>query len=319
MTANPTIRKAFGDLEDFKISRAPVATEFVGFAEQDAPESYQPEVAEGSKFEAVKVSEPTGSGITHFLDGAQRQWSRLTVGFHPIVLAHTSAAVLVREERNLRLPSEDAYRGGLAAYGPDRPAIADRFGELGIPYVIVQETEEKGYNPSLAIGKRREAMEREIGQPFKADCLLVDGGIGWMLEGANTSTNYIGLVKSHKHRYFKTVEEQAVVLGLRAGERTRVFNRPRSEKQGGAAYSFYMRLHAATDFDPLYGLVRIELAQVQRSIEQADEIAGWLMAETAPLSLPDPRYHCLIYPIRMVEQYLRSRQPSDAAIAGILG
>ena len=52
--------------------------------------------------------------------------------------------------------------------------------------------------------------------------------------------------------------------------------------------------------------------------EWADKISAWLLQETRPVSLPDPRYDRLLYPFRMCEQHLRSRAPSELMLRAAL-
>src|SRR4051794_34518708 len=49
---------------------------------------------ESGPFRAIPVSRNEESGLTHFLDGAQRSWRVGFVGMAPIYLAHTSAGLL---------------------------------------------------------------------------------------------------------------------------------------------------------------------------------------------------------------------------------
>lgn len=106
---------------------------------------------------------------------------------------------------------------------------------------------------------------------------------------------------------------------MRVGQRSSVFLRPADSLQGESVYSFYLRLHAGENTAPLFGIVRIELPATADYVQAAEEIAGWLLHERAPLSLPDARYDKLLYPIRLVEQHLKARQPSTAAILGLVG
>jgi hypothetical protein len=69
----------------------------------------------------------------------------------------------------------------------------------------------------------------------------------------------------------------------------------------------------------MFGLARAEMPAEGRYLEMADEIAGWILTERCPLSLPDPRFDVLLYPIHLVELHLKARQPSDAAIGGLVG
>jgi hypothetical protein len=104
-----------------------------------------------------------------------------------------------------------------------------------------------------------------------------------------------------------------MVFELKTGQRSSIFHR------GKTRYSFYLRTRSEPHTEPLFGVVRIEIPAEQEFLDQADVIAGWVLAETCPLSLPDPRYHVLPYPIHVLEMHLKARQPSDARIRGILG
>jgi hypothetical protein len=72
-------------------------------------------------------------------------------------------------------------------------------------------------------------------------------------------------------------------------------------------YAWGLRLWPWEGKDLLHGLVRVEVAAANGSSETADAISQWLLAERAPLSLPDRRWDRLLYGIYSVEQYLRSR------------
>jgi hypothetical protein len=108
-------------------------------------------------------------------------------------------------------------------------------------------------------------------------------------------------------------------LDLKPGQRTPVFLRERNQQQGKEANSFYLRLFDCSGQSPLFGLIRVEMPSSSTLLARVDEICGWLLAERDPLSLPDSRYDRMLYPIRLVEQHLKARQPSDAAIRAILG
>lgn len=58
-------------------------------------------------------------------------------------------------------------------------------------------------------------------------------------------------------------------------------------------------------------LVRVEGPASDATLGRADEISRWLLAERAPLSLPDGRWDRLLYPIRDCEAFLRSRAPGS--------
>ena len=69
----------------------------------------------------------------------------------------------------------------------------------------------------------------------------------------------------------------------------------------------------ASGRDPLWGLVRVEIAE-QRGASpasvaaRANDVSRWVLAETLPLSLPDGRWDKMVYGIRDCEEFLRAIQ-----------
>ena len=96
------------------------------------------------------------------------------------------------------------------------------------------------------------------------------------------------------------------MLELDVGQRTSVFE-PQTRNLTPVR-SFYLRLRPHDGRDIFWGLVRVEMAR-SHPVSTADVIAGWLLAELVPVSLPDARWDRLIYPIRDCEQFLRARAP----------
>ena len=113
------------------------------------------------------------------------------------------------------------------------------------------------------------------------------------------------MIKSHRTRFFDGAESRTI-LDLKVGERTSVFE-PRTRNLTPVR-SFYLRLRPHDQRDIFWGLVRVEMAR-SHAFAFADVVSGWLLAETAPISLPDARWDRLIYPIRDCEQFLRARAP----------
>jgi hypothetical protein len=74
--------------------------------------------------------------------------------------------------------------------------------------------------------------------------------------------------------------------------------------------SWYLRLRDPAGHDPLWALVRVEVAHPSagdRPIgERADEVSRWVLAETAPLALPDARWDKMVYAVRDCEEFLRA-------------
>jgi hypothetical protein len=136
--------------------------------------------------------------------------------------------------------------------------------------------------------------------------LFIDGGISGS-ERVAVSACTVGVVKSHRTLYADGDELQHV-FELRRGERSSVF-RITSPKRIPVA-SWYLRLRHPAGHDPLWGLVRVEIAQPSAGDhpvgERADEISRWVLAETAPLSLPDGRWDKMVYGVRDCEEFLRA-------------
>ena len=77
--------------------------------------------------------------------------------------------------------------------------------------------------------------------------------------------------------------------------------------------SWYLRLREPPSQDPFMGLVRVEVASAADKdpapavTRRADEVSQWILAERAPLALPDERWDRMVYGIRDCEEYLRAR------------
>ncbi len=52
--------------------------------------------------------------------------------------------------------------------------------------------------------------------------------------------------------------------------------------------------------------MRVEAAEADRMTERADEVSRWVLAETAPLALPDGRWDKMAYGIRDCEEFLKA-------------
>ena len=136
--------------------------------------------------------------------------------------------------------------------------------------------------------------------------LLVDGRLA-IDPGLLRSGRAAGLVKSHRTQFLPP-EAMEAVLRMGGGYRSSIFKPVRPEV--GEVYSWYLRLRPPGGHDIYWSLARIEGRAVPETLDVADDLSRWLLAETAPLALPDPRWHVLLYPIRDCEQYLRARMPT---------
>jgi hypothetical protein len=112
------------------------------------------------------------------------------------------------------------------------------------------------------------------------------------------------VVKSHRTLYV-TGSALDVVLALRRGERSSVLRiAPRGRT---AVHSWYLRQRDPEGHDALWGLIRVEVsAEHPNPRERADEVSRWLLAETTPLAIPDPRWDKMAYGVRSCEEYIRA-------------
>jgi hypothetical protein len=282
------------------------------------------QLVEGNTLRAIRIanlSRETPSGFGAFLDGTQ---SVRVIGHHrglPIVLGTFSAAIRVRANRRLTTWGHQQPRVERRIYAPLRylPQFGDlSHGKLLGEWKIVDTStaDKNGEYPSehpsalldratRAVDWDREALEDELAEAWCARGeapLFVDGGINRSAK-VSASACAIGVIKSHRTLY---VEGDALrtVLALRRGERSSMFRvSPRSRN---SVLSWYLRLRDARGHDPLWGLVRIESAESDRAAERADEVSRWVIAETAPLALPDGRWDKMSYGIRDCEEFLRA-------------
>ncbi len=131
------------------------------------------------------------------------------------------------------------------------------------------------------IGDTRARLEGEVTSKWLSD---FDGRDEWLLVDGSLSGNYnlyespniVGVIKSHQTQYFPW-EQQQKILSLKMGERSGVFI-PGGRKRHGV-YSWYLRLRPNEGRDVYFGLVRVEAAKCQRTLDMADDISRWLLSE----------------------------------------
>lgn len=299
-----------------------------GWLEAGAPlAEAEAEIVEGDaeRLRARAVGAPGAGALACFLDGIQRAGVALFREAVPVVYAYGAAVIRVRRDGRMATLTDAAERPYLeereAAFFPFSLLAPEAVEAHGIPRARLVDTSE-GVSPppplfppalyaraAERINHWREEIERRLAERWcesgASGWLLVDGSLTVSPELAQCP-RALGVIKSHRTRFFDT-EDARVVLGLRAGERTSVF-RP-TTRQFTPVYSWYLRLRSPAGHDALWGLVRVEAAAHSESIERADEISRWLLAETAPLALPDARWDRLLYAIRDCEEYLRARAP----------
>lgn len=294
----------------------------ISFAD-NKPSAEDAPLVEGNEFVTIAL-EPTASEFTHFCDGSQKSRLAFYDGEFPGYLAMVNAAILRREDREM-LDQNPAYRDAFSVYGVEGSGALDSVSRAySVRKVICDRNEGmSGFVQSLKddISQHRESLELELVVDWmdkqSSGWLLVDGSIYKSSALRPGFHSVVGVVKSHSKQYFADPDKTKLVLGLKAGERSSVFEI--GTKKYGHAYSWYLRLREDENESPAFGLIRVEMPSVDESVKFASEVSSWILDERSPYSLPDPRFDRLLYPIRRVEMYLKSKQPSDAALSGRVG
>ena len=251
-----------------------------------------------------------------FLDGIQSSKVILS-GRDAAPVVHGTVAAVVRERTDRTLHVwRGAPRISRALYAPVALIGARDLERLRATHAEIVDTLADGDGPlarhplelvalaRTAVQRRREELETALAEAWcdaGAAPLFMDGGISGAGRAAQSGFA-VGVVKSHRTLY-ATAGTLGVVTGLAAGERTSAFE-IRSPRRTTVA-SWYLRLREAQG-DPFFGLVRIEIASDSWSVERADEVSRWVLAERAPVSLPDKRWSTMAYGIRDCEEYLRA-------------
>src|ERR1700682_5744820 len=293
-------------------------------ASSDPPALRAAAVIEGTALRGVRVpdfSPEAKSGFGAFLDGTQKVQ---IVAHHrgmPIVIGTVSAAVRIRVDRRMTTWGHQPPRVERKIYLPLRylPALADLAADAAQASWQIVDTstaDKSGEYPSQhpavlleratrAVDQEREQLEDRLAEAWcvqGATPIFIDGGISRSASVASSSLA-VGVIKSHRTLYAEGDALQ-IVLGLRKGERSSVFHvSPRSRS---SVMSWYLRLRGDEGRDPLWGLVRVEVAERNRPSDRANEISRWVLAETTPLSLPDGRWDKMAYGVCDCEEFLRA-------------
>lgn len=282
--------------------------------------------------------------VAAFLDGVQRSRVIGHLADSPLIFATVAAAVQQRVERRLSTWGTPSVRSLLLAsrthLGEDHWSALEA---TGIPLLDVSDPgrTDLPLHP-LAVRTRaldfvaaeRETLERRLAAEWcrtESGWLWIDGGISGNL-AVDAAAPAFGVVKSHTTLYGDAPAIRTV-LRLAPGSRSPLFLVEHRARR--AVASWYLRLHAGRGGDPLHGLVRVEVAppaMLYRSDEavgearhashddapaldehalaalsqRADVISAWMLAERAPLALPDPRWDTLTYGVYACEQYLKA-------------
>jgi hypothetical protein len=271
---------------------------------------------EGSSVSVRPLSEPPVVGFVAFLDGIQRSHVRAHHAGVPVVHGAVAAAIRIRESRKLRtweapIRSHACYLPK-AAIDPDiwnalaaRCPVVDSLATLEAGAPVPRHPGDLSARALTAVQRDRERAESSLAESWTlrgTAPLLIDGGISGS-EVVARSELVAGAVKSHRTLYVAG-ESLEAILGLREGERTTavVVSSPRRTPVA----SWYLRLREPAGRGPLFGLVRVEVAHTSADAitARADLVSRWLLAERAPVALPDARWDVMVYGVRECEEYL---------------
>lgn len=282
----------------------------------DPPKLVQATVLEGGELRAIPVTDPPVVAFAAFLDGRQQSGVRMyRAGGVPIVFGTIGAVIRARRDQRMftweqrvdrRIYAPMRYLGAA-----DRRALED----CGADIRDTAERDADMIEHPLALREAalhlvrndRELLEHEVAQAWCARetrPLFIDGGIGAAQPIANSACA-IGVVKSHRTLYVSGAALR-VTMRLAVGERTSAFLIA-PEKRAAVA-SWYLRLRERAGHDPMWGLVRVEVAlgSPDDITSRADEVSRWILAEAAPVALPDGRWDKMVYGVRDCEEFLRA-------------
>ncbi|MCE5313678.1 MAG: hypothetical protein ABFD49_01200 [Armatimonadota bacterium] len=286
---------------------------------------------EGRGIGPVKVGAPEYGRFAFFMDGMQRPRGPVYIADQPVPIMYGYVAAVIRQrgiDRRMRtLPgyfdqNESLYvsqrlmeRLGIGFEGLDCVwADVDAQALSEHPLALIEAARDK-------ISTVRGSLESDLVAKWMASGLSANG---WLLvdgsldseTGRCESGSVLGVTKSHSTQYFPW-DEQRVILDLNVGERSGAFI-PIIGGRRRPVYSWYLRMRPHDGQDVYFGLVRVEAPKCERTLQMADKLSRWLMAETNPISLPDSRWDKMIYPIRDCELYLKSTAPSHLSLDAML-
>jgi hypothetical protein len=258
--------------------------------------------------------------FTAFLDGVQE--SRVVHYLDGVPIVHGRAGAVIRERVARRMTTwAPGARESSALYAPRAllgPPLWERLQGANLTMVdtLVGDVPAEAVHPHEllrrafhAVQNDRESLEISLAEMWctrRTDPLFVDGGLprGPM---ASASRCCVGVIKSH-HTLYVGDEGIRTVLALPEGSRTSVFIVER--QWGSSAASWYLRLRGLRSDNPMWGLVRVEVATAPEPASsisiRANEVSGWILAERTPLALPDGRWDTMAYGVRDCEVYLRA-------------
>jgi len=267
--------------------------------------------------------------VRYFLDGVQRTLPIGWCGMNALALVVVVAGVIERRPQDgvfravpgmtriastviIASATDDAHtdelydafrRTGLDVQSADNPANAPADGD----FIALQSR----IRP--VVGAVREMCEYTALQSWVE---RTDGSEGWLvMDGSLTRADIgfaVGLIKRHS-RFDLTNAEMTDLLHMPVGHRSSAFQR---DVSGGLRpKTWYLRLHAATGADPLFGLARIEAPSQIADPGGYDSLSHLIFSERTPRATNDDRWPTLLYPIHIAERILKVKL--ERALLGV--
>ena len=292
----------------------------------EPPRVVSSDVIESTTVRAVRVVDPALVGFDAFLDGVQD--SRVVHYCDGIPIVHGRVAAVVRERVLRRMttwkrplcasrlyvpralvPESVWHRAESAGFDvvDTTDVSADTAGALGDdphPFSVAQRAVD-------AVKRDRERAERQLAEEWcttRSEILFIDGSIA-ASDRVSIAPNAVGVIKSHRTLYV-TGAAMRVVQSLPLYHRSSVLRVAAYHRTSVA--SWYLRIRDCVGRDPLWGLLRIEIAMPEKGesrqaiTDRANLISRWLLAEMMPVSLPDSRWDKMVYGIRDCEEFLKA-------------
>ncbi len=276
-------------------------------------------IIEDGELRARVVEGEARANFVAFLDGTQSSVVALYQrGGVPVVLGTVAAVVRERRDRRLYTWRHVVERRLYVPRAQVSTSAWQRFASTGLEVrdIADEESQSSAEHPLAMreaavhrVQKDRERAEQALAGEWCAHeerYLFVDGPISGVERVAH-SPCAVGVVKTHRTLY-ASGEALTRVLSLGHAERSSVFL-VTSPKRATVA-SWYLRIRDPRGRDPMWALLRVEVSPAGMSgadaTRRADEVSRWILAEAAPVSLPDGRWDKMVYGVRDCEEFLRA-------------
>jgi len=289
----------------------------------EPPRLIDTELIESGPMRAHRVLGEPEIRFAAFLDGTQAS-KVLQYADSGLPIVHGIVAAVIRERRDRRLVTWMRPVVQQRVY-VERASLPEEWRKRldGLPLEVIDTGTTAAGDPPVAahpwayqdaaihrVQKDRERAEQELAESWcrlRGEPLFIDGGISGSDRVASSECT-VGVVKSHRTLYAAN-DGLRTVLRLARGERSSVFRVTSPKRQTVA--SWYLRLRDPMGHDPMWGLVRVEIASPSRVQERAigdraNDVSRWILAEVTPLSLPDARWDKMVYGVRDCEEFLRA-------------